>query len=416
MKFRGPDGRKVQRSTGYRVGEEKAAHALLDVIVEKLKVDGTGSQSAPPSAGTTPTVQAFAKQFIEDRRADGIDDWKNDESRLRNHVLPTIGKVRLDEVRPKDVRALARTWRRSVKGGGMAPRTLHNIYGTLRLMFKEALIEDHIEVSPCILTSKQLGPLCDKDPEWRETAVYARHELAMLLFDDRIPEDRRVLYGLEGLSGLRHGEAAGLRLRHYDPDREPLGRLMIATSYKKGRTKTRITRYVPVHPVLAGLLEPWLAEGWERMMGRAPGPDDLVVPRPPEHARRQRALRDPDGMRDKNYSRKCLMSDLGVLGLRHRRGHDLRRTMISLARSDGARRDLLERVTHSPKDDRSIDMYTTFEWEAVCDEVAKLKIGLPKDAEVIPLRRAVGSRLVAEPGAEEPSWATSTATSTPSTR
>ncbi len=46
-------------------------------------------------------------------------------------------------------------------------------------------------------------------------------------------------------------------------------------------------------------------------------------------------------------------------GRRHRRGHDLRRTMISLARTNGARKDIL---------------YTTFSWDALCAEVAKLKV------------------------------------------
>ena len=84
-------------------------------------------------------------------------------------------------------------------------------------------------------------------------------------------------------------------------------------------------------------------------------------------------------MRDKNYSRKRLIEDLATLELRHRRGHDLRRTMISLARSDGARKDLLEVCTHTPgsKGKTAIDAYTTFEWKALCEEVAKLRIAPP---------------------------------------
>src|SRR4051812_28597635 len=61
--------------------------------------------------------------------------------------------------------------------------------------------------------------------------------------------------------------------------------------------------------------------------------------------------------------------------LRHRRGHDLRRTMISLARRDGARKDILELCTHTPrKSGNTIDLYTTFPWEALCAEVSKLKV------------------------------------------
>lgn len=48
-----------------------------------------------------------------------------------------------------------------------------------------------------------------------------------------------------------------------------------------------------------------------------------------------------------------------TLGLRRRRGHDLRRTFITLAQVDGARRDLLETVTHGPRGD-IVSIYTTF--------------------------------------------------------
>jgi len=38
-----------------------------------------------------------------------------------------------------------------------------------------------------------------------------------------IPLDRRVVYAIELLGGLRTGECAALRWRHYDPSLEPLG-------------------------------------------------------------------------------------------------------------------------------------------------------------------------------------------------
>ncbi len=80
-------------------------------------------------------------------------------------------------------------------------------------------------------------------------------------------------------------------------------------------------------------------------------------------------------MRTDHHSYKQLVKDMEALGLRHRRGHDLRRTMISLAHTDGARKDILELCTHTPrKSGNTIDLYTTFPWEALCAEVAKLQV------------------------------------------
>jgi hypothetical protein len=129
---------------------------------------------------------------------------------------------------------------------------------------------------------------------------------------------------------------------------------------------------MPVHPVLAEILADWRAKGWARMMEREPGEEDLVVPCPKRE-------KFPAGrMRDKNYSRKRLAEDLDALKRRHRRGHDLRRTMISLAQEDGADRFKLEVCTHTPGNGRTaIGMYTTYQWPCLCAEVAKLNIARP---------------------------------------
>jgi integrase len=55
--------------------------------------------------------------------------------------------------------------------------------------------------------------------------------------------------------------------------------------------------------------------------------------------------------RTKEEAQHALRQDLAKLGLRPRRGHDLRRTFITLAQVDGARRDLLETVTHGSRGD-----------------------------------------------------------------
>ena len=148
--------------------------------------------------------------------------------------------------------------------------------------------------SPCILTRHQLGENVDKDPTWRATAVFTRAELGMLISESRVPPDRQVLYALQGIAALRHGEAAGLRWKHYDP----------ATSYDKGHTKTKRTRYMPMHPTLAAMLTEWRLQDWPEMMGRTPTPEDLVVPMPRPTNRGPRV--EFGGMRTDHHSYKRL--------------------------------------------------------------------------------------------------------------
>ncbi len=147
-------------------------------------------------------------------------------------------------------------------------------------MFRTAVAEELLSATPCVLLRGTLPKKVDKDPEWRHTAIFTREELARLVSDPRLLPDRRMVYALKGLAGLRQGETSSLRWRQIDD---------------------------------------------------------------------------------------------ATLGMRPRRGHDLRRTFITLAQTDGANRDALQCVTHGPRGD-IVSLYTTFPWPALCAAVAVLKV------------------------------------------
>ena len=148
-----------------------------------------------------------------------------------------------------------------------------------------------------------------------------------------------------------------MRWEQYDEVAEPLGALNLFI------TKTKVPRPVPVHPTLARVLAEWKLAGWERTYGRMPAPGDFIVP-----------TRNMT-MRTAQESPKQFHEDLKLLGMRERRGHDFRRTFVTLAQVDGARRDLLKAVSHGPQGD-IVSLYTSFPWPSLCAEVAKLKINL----------------------------------------
>jgi len=362
-------GRWTNIATGFLVGQDREAKKFMRDL--EARRDAEAEHSEPGGDHGPVTLVRYVKTWSAERTLLGLADTKNTESRLRDHALPALGDMPIAEIRARHVVDLFRKLRTD---GKLAPKTIYNIYANLKAVFRDAQMADLIDASPCVLTKYQLGENVDKDPEWRATAIYSRDELERLIGDLRVPLDRRVQYALEGIAALRLGEAVGLRWRHYDASVEPLGQLLIATSYNKGRTKTKLSRRMPVQSTLAAILAEWKMDGWPSMMGRRPEPNDLVIPMPPEDAARHRTAPTSEGMRGKTYAFKRLRDDLVTLGLRHRRGHDLRRTLISLARTDGARKDILELCTHTPKKGSAIDLYTTFPWESLCEEVAKLKI------------------------------------------
>jgi hypothetical protein len=141
-------------------------------------------------------------------------------------------------------------------------------------MFHDAKLADIIEQSPCVLDERHLGPLIDKDPEWRSSAVFTHEEAETIISDARIPPDRQMAYAIELLAGVCPGEGSALRWRHYDPTVRPLGKLLVAKSYStrigEKTTKTDAVKHVPVHPTLAAMLAEWKLGGWAAMMGHAP--------------------------------------------------------------------------------------------------------------------------------------------------
>lgn len=364
MAYRDSSGKRVQESTG--LTREDEARELLRIVERKVAASLT--HEAPQLEGLT--VRRYFERWVREREERGLSSARDDRTRLERHAMPDLGHLPLVEVRTRHVRDLIRKLRTLIgpTKKQLAPRTVRHVYGLLHRMFEDALADELIGSNPCVLKKGDLPPKVDKNPEWRSTAVFTREEVEPLLSDARLPEDRRVLYALLFLTGMRIGEAVALRWNAWDASARPLGRLRVSRAFHRKQrrekgVKTERPREVPVHPVLARVLDAWRQEGWERKQGRPPTADDLVVP-----SRRGEHRRDP-------VVHAQLLEDLELLGLRGRRVHDTRRTFISLALADGADRDKLAWVTHGPKGD-IVSLYTTLPWDALCTEVAKLKVEL----------------------------------------
>ena len=348
-------GKWVSEATPYNVGDEEKARrfAFESQRMYDLKREMGGGPL---------TVARFAEKWLAERKQRGLASFADDLGRIHNHVLPALGKHKLVEVRP----GLVRDWVRALRRRDLAPRTIRHVFWIAHAMFQDAFIEELIPANPCVVKTGELPDKVDKDSEWRDAATFTLVEVKELVRNAAVPAERRIQYALKALAGLRHGEVAGLRLRHYDPTAKPLRKLTVATSYDRGKTKTGATRLVPVHPTLAAEIDGWLA-GWAKRYGRKPGPDDLLVPT------RNMTMVDPS---DAVHAFK---DDLRALGLRveagehrDRGGHDLRAWFITSCQEAGAHRDLLRLVTHKAPAD-VMSGYTRATWPSLCAEVRKLR-------------------------------------------
>ncbi len=353
-KIQDVDGKWHAVSTGYEDEAQAAAWVREQVRdVEKIRKHKRNRE-----AGAL-TLTSYAEGWIKRLKTATV---KDDKTRLELHILPRIGHMPIADVRPRHCRDVIMFHR---DAGVLSPKTIRELASLMTTLFKSALIDEVVTMQPSIYERGVLPKKADKDPTWRAEAIYTRGEVMQLLTDDRIPRDRRVFYALKFFTG-RHSEVARLTWSQWERTCEPL------TSLNVAYTKSKVPRRVPVHPVLAKILAEWKLEGWEDMYGEKPKPQHLIIPT--RNLTRRGAAE----------SQRQLLHDLEKIGLRvragqtrNRRGHDLRRTLITLSRADGAIDSLLRLVTHGASGNDMLDIYSTPVWADVCREISKLKIELP---------------------------------------
>lgn len=331
------------------------------------------------------TLRDYVGPWCDDREARGIGSAQTDRTRLEQYILcakvdgdQLLGDLPIEDIRPYHARNLIRGLRARTGEDRLAPRTIKHIYRLLHNVFTSAVVEERIISNPIKVEKSELPKMVDADREWRINATYLVLEVELLISSPLLPPERRVLYALKAIAGMRHGEAAALCWRHIDYTYEPLAKVNIVQAYDSidrvvKETKSEEVRAVPLHPTLAMILAAW-KEHWEHVYGRKPTPDDFVAP--------TRTMQ-PVNAADLGHA---MHDDLDALGLRKeagktrkRGGHDLRSWYKTRTVEDGGDSLIVRRTTHAPPKDVN-GGYERFTWATICREVSKLKISVLGEA------------------------------------
>lgn len=246
-----------------------------------------------------------------------------------------------------------------LKASGISTKTAANMYGLVRTCVRDARRRNLVKVDPCILKRRTFR----KKVILRE--AYVLEDVLALCTSPALPPWQRMWNTLAFFTGARQGEVCGLRWGDWDESPKPLGSLMVAKQYEGRPLKTEDEageqpRMVPVHPVLARALAEWRREGFELTYLRPPQPGDPIVP---THGPRLRMTHHTSSTSYKAWVRACKAS-----GVENRSLHLTRHTFISMCRRGGARKELVERITHNAAGD-IVDRYTHWDWAPLCDAV-----------------------------------------------
>jgi hypothetical protein len=227
------------------------------------------------------TLGEFAVQWLgaRDKRT-----RQGDTERLRDHVLPVLGRRRLRDLVADDVVGVVRT---IVSKKGINQKSAKNAYRVFAELLGDALARGLVAQDPRVLPPDIWPDEVTAAPRPPLNAAQMR----ALTTSPRLDPDLRILNGLLLYTGLPAREACDSR-------------------FGAGS----LPAVADTSPELATLLLPWRESGFESVYGRAPVADDWIVPR-----RSDPAASHTEGSAYKAFRRCCV-----ALGIKPRSLNALR--------------------------------------------------------------------------------------------
>jgi len=193
-RYRDPDGRERSKTFTRKVDAQRWLDQVTADLVTGRYVD--------PKAGRV-TLGDFAAEWLETQTFDAP-TRETMESRVRTHILPTIGPVELRHLKPSTVQAWVRSRQTEV-----APSYCRLLLSNLSTILSAAVEDGLIASNPCAVSSVK-APRVDR----RRVAPWTVETVHSVI--DGHPNEFRAMPVLGAGCGLRQGELFGLTLDAID--------------------------------------------------------------------------------------------------------------------------------------------------------------------------------------------------------
>jgi integrase len=336
-----------------------------DDVVRKLRAAQRAVDDGLPVPSERETVASFFGTWLTGAASTlRLSTWTTYEQYVRLHLLPTLGRVRVSQLRPQQLQLLYQDRLAS----GLSPMTVRHLHAVIHRGLEQAVRWG--------VAGRNVADLVDPPRQPRRTLeVFTASEVSELLAaagGDRL----EALYVLAVTTGMRRGELLALRWRDVDLDQ---GALAVTGSLQRiggaltiGEPKTTSSRRrVVLARIAVGALRSHRVAQAERQLGALYWEDlDLVftneIGRPIEPG---------------NLLRRSYWPLLDRAGLRRIRFHDLRHTAATLLLSRGVHAKVASEMLGHSTIGITLDLYSHVSETMQRDAAAAMDavLGTPPD-------------------------------------
>jgi integrase len=243
--------RNVRLGTTAELSTDLEARKALEQILQKVQ---PGSRSEAYYSAREFIEREWIPRMLPTLKPSTQSSYRTN---LRRYVLPWLGETRLRDLRKGDIQA----WLSALSESGLSRQTVKNIWSGLSSVLRTAVDWGYIKENPAH------GVRFPARQPRAAVFLPTPDQLAQVLH--QLPEPSRLLLLLLVATGLRVGEAMGLRWGDIDLNRKTL---TVRRDVWHGRVNSpkyvASERVIPLGPILAGYLktrasisEQWVFEG-----------------------------------------------------------------------------------------------------------------------------------------------------------
>jgi integrase len=307
QRFDGPRGQ--QKALAYAIGQEAIAR-----------------DNGPQADHRGLTWGQWSERWLQLRRTES-NTGRTDLARIRIYLEPRWGRVRLRDIRHRDIQA----WINELDDSDLSGSTVRQINYLLSASLKAAVRSGHIQSNPCQLIELPTANTGKERYLTKSEFWYAHYWLS-----DQLHADAAVLLAF---TGLRFGELAGLHWTRVDLERK---QLTVAETWEavehrvKPYPKSKKPRQIPLaDPVLDVLAS----------LPPASGPCGQPHPKGSPRCTSPLVLTDPGGQPiDYDRLARDWRTALDLAGLEPARIHDLRHSCASWLVQDGVPIAMVQKI------------------------------------------------------------------------